>query len=262
MSIKLKFDADSSFVTSAMHTRKGINTYAIEACAQFLLNLKDNTLRLEKKIFAFTQNQFIDEKPTDSSRTLSIDELRLIIGDVWQIIFISSQIIKLYPLLGWNETALSKRAIELRDSLTNLPFLIQGYFPNEGDRLSVLGDLQWGYRDKIESNVKQCYLNSGSIRPGNTVSPRLNSNSLFSKGQIHRFDGHSGIFGVEFYYVTRNDAVLDILGFMIDDLIEEFNQNIESTERTLIKLQNQVLRSDAEENITTGNAGPFVIVAE
>lgn len=111
------------------------------------------------------------------------------------------------------------------------------------------------------------FLRGGDIRPGQSINFGLNSASLFAEGRVHRFDGHTGIFGIEFYYRTYNPeksssnfVVLDTIGFILDDLIEEFNLNIENTERMLTQLEKQVLRSDGEEDVATRHIGPTIVV--
>jgi hypothetical protein len=258
MSIKLKFSSDSALAEASRYSRSAEHALAIEACTIFFLQLQKTAARLDDKLLEFNKSE-------------TLFEINSAIGDIWEIIELAHKIYKLYPQLNWTPSPAIQEQIDkvnaLHDTLNNLPFLIKHFFSKPGSPYSILGDFRWGYRASLEAHVTQCFARGGELRQGAEDTLRFNSASLFAENKLHRFDGHLGIFGLEFQYLIRRYQQEDKEGIelvegilMLDDIIEAFNRVIETSERGFTVQINQQLRSDPELEMQSAVAGPTIII--
>jgi hypothetical protein len=258
MAIKLKFNSDSALAGASKYARSAEYSFALEACTIFLFQLQRTAARLDDKLLEFNKSQ-------------TLFEINSAISDIWEIIELAHKIYKLYPQLDWKPGPVAQEQIgkvnALHDTLNNLPFLIRHFFSKPGNPHSILGDFRWGYRASLEAHVTQCFARAGELRQGASGELKFNSASLLSEKELHRFDGHLGIFGVELHYLARRyqqektegTELIDCV-VMLDDIIEGFNQIIEICERRFTVLMNQQLRSDPELDMQSTTSGPTIAV--
>jgi hypothetical protein len=255
MAVQLNFNREKVFWRIAKHGKERDRALAFEACAALLTQLQYSAFRLEQTLLSYSK----DGTSFDALQTL---------GDIHQIITVSHRIYNLYPLLLANPTSNTQKRIKIIASLYNsfedVSVLIKDCFTNSTNSYSVLGDFLWRYRARVEDSAAVYLFKGSMLKAGAKAELNLNEKLVEAKNELNRFDGHTGIFGVEFIYVqekTMEDGstALDSTSMIIDDLITGFNNLVANMESSYSILFQAQMAANTEWFPDTSTVEPLII---
>lgn len=237
MAIRLNINAESPFVQLSQRMRPREAALAMESCSTLFLQLKETLIRLEDKL--------VNLSKFDKSF-----DVRIAVGEVWEVVNLSYKLTDFFPLLQWTLSEKSQSHFSVIDALrgaySTLASQVVSYFSLPNITTSIMGDFIWSYRENIGDIAEIFLARSGELVPEAEASVSVDFTRFESQNALHKFDGYTGVLTLDFLYMKNVEGEMKQCVLNVDEVIDWFNRMIEKCESGYTQMLNAQLSSNPE----------------